>query len=185
MQNDHSDPTLPAALDRFWSHGYAASSVRDLIAATGSNRAALYSEFGGKDGLYEACFALYKERVVDPAFRCVEAPGAGLEAIAAFLEHQIAGAERTGFPAPGCLMANALTETAPHDARIRALVERHFDRLRAGFAKAIRHAAPKGTPKARIDALADFVLISAQGLWSYSRIVDSAAPLGGAGHVEQ
>lgn len=171
------DEIVHAAMQRFWTHGVAGSSIRDLIHATGSNRAALYSAFGGKEGLLRACLAAYREAVVTPAFARVEAPDAGLAEIRAYFEHQIDAAEAAGLPGPGCLIANMMTEVAPHEPEVRAIVEAHLARLRAGFRNALIHAAPAGTPDRRIKELADFLAISAQGLWSHSRQVEDAAPL--------
>ena len=35
-----------------WKHGYAATSLDDLVAATGMNRPSLYAAFGDKCDLY-------------------------------------------------------------------------------------------------------------------------------------
>ncbi|MEM7767419.1 MAG: TetR/AcrR family transcriptional regulator [Pseudomonadota bacterium] len=181
MENDRSEddgaPVLDAAMEHFWRFGYGGSSMRDLLTATGSNRAALYTGYGGKAGLFEVCLRAYDARVVSPAFARVEASGAGMDAIASYFEHQIAYAETVGLPGPGCLIANTMTERAPHNASVRAQVSAHLDRLRSGFRHALGNAAAPGTAPETLDALADFLTISAQGLWSHSRQVSDAAPL--------
>jgi TetR/AcrR family transcriptional repressor of nem operon len=56
MENDHSgEVAAVAAMRRFWTHGSEATSVQDLVDATGSNRAAIYGTFGGKKGMFLAC----------------------------------------------------------------------------------------------------------------------------------
>lgn len=164
-------------MKRFWTFGYEATSIKDLVEATGSNRAAIYSEFGDKKGLLLACLESYRDAVVTPEFSRVESPGAGLDEITAFFEHQIASAEALGLPGPGCLIANCTTEVAPHDKDVRAFVESHLVRLSRGFAMALGRAAPSGGARARARALGDVLAVSAQGLWSYSRVVTSARPL--------
>jgi TetR/AcrR family transcriptional regulator, transcriptional repressor for nem operon len=166
---------MAAATRRFWFHGYEATSIQDLIEATGSNRAAIYAMFGGKKGLFLACIESYRALVVTPAFAPVEADDAGLAAISAFFETQIAAAEATGLPGPGCLIANSMTEIAPHDADVQALVDAHLDRLRKGFAAAL--AREFATPRGKALALGQFLAVGAQGLWSYSRSVADAKPL--------
>ncbi|MEM6902905.1 MAG: acetate--CoA ligase family protein, partial [Pseudomonadota bacterium] len=42
-------------------------------------------------------------------------PPADLDAIAQYFETQISAAEQAGLPGPGCFVANAATEVAPHD----------------------------------------------------------------------
>lgn len=174
MENDRSETRI-LAMRRFWTHGYEATSVHDLVEATGSNRAAIYGAFGGKRALFLACIQTYRELVVTPAFAPVESEGANLVSVAAFFETQISAAEAMGLPGPGCLIANSMTEVAPHDADVQALVDEHFDRLRRGFAGALVNEFPASAKRAR--ALGQFLAVSAQGLWSYSRAVTSARPL--------
>jgi len=66
-----------------------------------------------------------------------------------YFEIQISRAAQGGLPGPGCLIANTLTEVAPHEA-------------------AVMKAAK---------ALASFLVISAQGLWAISRTVSNARVL--------
>lgn len=160
----------------FWRHGYEASSMSALIEATGSNRTEIYDSYKNKAGLFRACLEAYSWSVVDPAFARVEADGAGLEEIKAFFEHQISLAETSGLPGPGCLMANTMVEIGPHDPAIREVVSAHFQRLNAGFRNALKNAA-RPRHAQRLDVLAEFMAMFAQGLWSHSRIVSSAAPL--------
>ncbi len=144
--------------------------------ATGANRQAIYSGVGGKSELYRAGFVAYQAAIVSPAFSVVEQSDAGLDAIGSFFERQIACAEAMGLPGPGCLVANAMTETAPHDPEIAAEVAAHHARLKAGFAHALANDAPT-LPCADRLALADFLVVAAQGLWSMSRTLASASPL--------
>lgn len=177
MQNVHSghESKTIAAMRRFWTHGFEATSIDDLVTATGWNRAAIYSAFGGKKGLFLACIEAYRALVVTPAFTGVEAKDAGLAAIEAYFETLIAAAAVEGLPGPGCLIANLATEIAPHDEALLAVVEAHLRRLEAGFAGALTHEF--GTPEARAREFGHFLAVSAQGLWSYSRSVATAEPL--------
>lgn len=160
----------------FWVQGYAATSMDALVKATRSSRQQIYKHFSGKHGLFLACLAAYQDAVVTPAFAAVEAPGAGLDAIASYLHTQIDAAAALGLPGPGCLIANTATECAPHDAAIDAYVQAHHDRLQHGFAQVFGRIAPQLDASAR-KSLAEFVTLAAQGLWSYSRTVSSPAPL--------
>jgi len=147
--------------------------MADLVAATGSTRQSIYGDFGSKDGLYRACFDLYRGEVVRPAIAPLAESGSGLGAIAQYFETQIARAEAMGLPGPGCLVGNAMTETAPCNQDIRDVVKQHNDRLAAGFAKAL----PAHLPVAKRRELSDFLVIAAQGLWAISRVTDSADAL--------
>ena len=42
------DTAAQEAMEAFWEHGYAATSVTDLLAEMGLNRGSLYGTFGDK-----------------------------------------------------------------------------------------------------------------------------------------
>jgi TetR/AcrR family transcriptional regulator, transcriptional repressor for nem operon len=176
------DNLVQSALRQFWTYGYNATSVDDLVRVTGVSRHGIYSEFGGKRGLFIACLAGYRASVVDPAFCLVEQPGARLAEVAQYFEYQIARAEQAGLPGPGCLFANTATELASHDEDIMRLVLEHQKRLQSGFAAALATPAPmakaaRGKRHAQVHAYATALLAFTNGLWALSRTVDSATPL--------
>ncbi len=172
----NTNEIIDAAMRYFWQHGYYAASIDKIVDAIGGNRHAIYTAIGSKSELYRRCFATYQSAVVTPAFSVVEQSSANLAAIAQYLEVQIARAESMGLPGPGCLVANAMIETAPRDPDIADEVNMHHQRLRAGFANALSNENSSLTA-AEVCALADFLVITAQGLWSMSRAVTSAAPM--------
>jgi len=53
---------LGKAAEAFWKHGYAATSLDDLAAATGMNRPSLYAAFGDKRDLYLKTLERYQQR---------------------------------------------------------------------------------------------------------------------------
>lgn len=167
------DDVLRDAMHAFWQNGFEATSMADLVAATGSTRQSIYGDFGSKDGLYRACFDLYREDVVNPAIAPLSAEGSGLGAIAEYFETQISRAEMMGLPGPGCLVGNAMTETAPGDQKIGDLVKQHNERLAAGFARSL----PANLEAAKRIELAGFLVLAAQGLWAISRVTPSAEEL--------
>ena len=173
------DDLIVAAMQQFWRHGFAATSMDELVGVTGVSRHGIYSAFGGKRDLFLACLDAYQQAVVTPAFAVVEDTGAGLSAIARYFEIQIAKAEGLGMPGPGCLVANTMTERGPHDADVLERISRHHRRLHVGFKKALA-AADKNEPPLStgvLDDLASLLVTSTQGLWSLSRSVDDAGPL--------
>lgn len=170
------DSLVHAAMIQFWHYGYGATSMNDLVKATGVSKHGIYSDVGGKLELYLLAFQTYQASIVSTAFEQVERDTSGLDDIAAYFEAQIALANEGGLPGPGCLVANAMTETAPHMPEVAAQVSQHNARLKAGFRGALSNAA-KHLPDEELDCLADFLTTSAQGLWSMSRAVHSAASL--------
>ena len=165
-----------AAMHVFWQYGYEATSLDDLVRATGVSRHGIYGDFGNKHDLFLACLKHYEDVVVSPAFSQVEANDADLSSVRDYFHHQIKRAEEVGLPGPGCLMANTLTELAPHEGDIEALVRGHQTRLRNGFLSALKRTAPHTSRQTR-QHLSHLLVIFAQGLWSASRVETNAHAL--------
>src|SRR6478736_7773971 len=55
------EQALAKAAEAFWKHGYAATSLDDLVAATGMNRPSLYAAFGDKRDLYLKTLEYYRD----------------------------------------------------------------------------------------------------------------------------
>jgi len=165
------------AMKQFWVHGYEATSVNDLVKATGVGRGALYSEFGGKRDLFLACLAHYQLAAVGPAFARVEAEGAKFDAIEDFFAFHLSSLEGRPFPVEGCLVSNTLTELAEHDPKIAALVRAHFERLTNGFASALANEVNASPEDESIRRLAEFAVVSNQGIWAFARCAKDLSEL--------
>lgn len=171
---------IASAMECFWSHGFEATSLDDLVRATGVSRQGIYSDFGGKAALFEKCLLAYVDNVVTPAFTQVEHVGADLKSAALFFEQQISRGEMAGLPGPGCLMTNTMTDVAPHSTDVMRIVRAHNERLQRGFSAAIGNTAKlRGTVLMPTEqrALSLSLLVFANGLWTLSRTVGDAAVL--------
>ncbi|MEM8975416.1 MAG: helix-turn-helix domain-containing protein [Pseudomonadota bacterium] len=167
-------------MEQFWFFGFEATSMDDLVRVTGVSRHGLYTEFDGKEALFEVCLEAYSDAIVTPAFQQVEARGATLDDVESYFLQQIVLADSFGLPGPGCLMANTMTEVAPHKAPAQALVSRHNDRLRVGFENAVRgteRLSGKRASRGAVRDCADLLVIFTNGLWSVSRTIDDARVL--------
>ena len=176
-------------MERFWRHGFYATSIEDLVAATGLTRAALYAEIGDKAGLFRASLALYSQEVVAPLLAPMESSPAGLADLKKYFETQIARAERAGLPGPGCFMANtmiecsvvecSMAECGPHEESFSAVVSQHLKRMTEAFRLALQYESLQRTGRrlVEVERLAWNLTISAQGLWSVSRVVSDAKVL--------
>lgn len=169
--------TLVRARDLFWSHGYSATSIQDLVDGLSVQRGSLYGAFGDKRSLYLKAVALYAadnrahlETVlaVDPV----------LPALRRMLTDPAA---LVGMPAPsdttaprrGCLVGNTTVELVPDDDDARNLVSAAYD----GFVEVVTAALARGqvTGEVRRDtaasAQAQLLLLVFQGLALVSRAV--------------
>jgi AcrR family transcriptional regulator len=103
------DEVIAAAVNVFWTHGYAAASVNDLIAATGLSRSSIYQRFGDKDGLFLEALETYTDRVLRRMGAI--SGGTARDKIEALLRAFLPGKLASKRPA-GCLIARSCAEAA-------------------------------------------------------------------------
>jgi TetR/AcrR family transcriptional repressor of nem operon len=172
------DTFLETAMLVFWERGYEGTSIRDIVERTGVNQFGIYRLYADKHELFLAVLDRYRDKIVESVFGIVEHPEASMGAIRLYFEILVKY-HSTIMRAMGCLMANTMAESAESDADIRQRTQRHVARQRAGFSRALSNACRNGELSADINipVMADFLVISVQGLAVYSRIYPDREPL--------
>lgn len=171
---------LQNAMWVFWTKGYYATSIDDLVKATGVARSGIYSEFGGKEEAFTNCLAHYRKVIADPAIAILHRNEDGLDALREYFDHFIQMHRKHGMPGPGCFIANTVTEVAPHSDEAHELTSAHLTDLELGFKSALgRAVAQKGSSlhPEELGSLANFLSIASQGLWSYARVMHDLADI--------
>jgi TetR/AcrR family transcriptional repressor of nem operon len=111
------EAVLDAAVQCFWTRGYEATSIRDLIKETGVTGASLYNAFGDKRALYQKALDRYVEDGIGERIsRCERL--VPREAIRSFFA-DILQRSLTDRQHKGCLVVNAALEVAPKDAEFQ------------------------------------------------------------------
>ena len=150
---------LRRAREPFWDHGYAATSVEQLTAATGLQRSSLYGAFGDKHGLFIGAFAQYCEENMDEVRR--ELAGDDDGAFARLRRHL---RRKTGDPATsrrGCMLAKVSAELADEDAEAGRLAADAYATYEAALAECFAGAQRAGDARDDIDAGAGGALMLA------------------------
>lgn len=150
-KNFDIDETLTRAMHAFWSHGYEATSMRDLVTATGVNRASLYATYGDKRELFLAALRKYDGEVRRKTLAELAANLPPADAIRAIFDKFI---DQTRSPAGnwGCFLVNTALELAAHDAELAVLVNAAEDEIEAFFLAMIRKGQAIGEFAADGDA---------------------------------
>jgi TetR/AcrR family transcriptional repressor of nem operon len=161
---DH-EAALDRAMGAFWTKGYAATSVEDLVTRMGIQRGSLYATFGDKRSLFLHALDRYQRVVTRELLEALDAPGSGLAAIRRFFRLRVERSLDRRRP-PGCLVTNSVVELARHDRVAATRVGASLARLEAAFLRALERARAQGEVAATADlpALARFLTSSAQGL---------------------
>ena len=172
------DVALERAMTAFWSKGYAATSIEDLVAHMGIQRGSLYATFGDKRTLFLAALDHYHRVVTRELFEVLEAPGSGIEAIRQFFRLRVKGSLDRSRP-PGCLVTNSAVELSGRDRRAAAKVGGSLAKIETAFLRALERARAAGELPALHDlrALARFLTSSAQGLSVMARTARERAVL--------
>lgn len=164
-QEFEASKALRSAMRVFWSKGYEAASLNDILTATGLSKSSLYATFGGKRELFLAAFAAYRRERLLRLESALNNGQPARQAIEEFFRQSVA---RVKVPehAYGCMTVNEAVELAPHDVDIQQLVSQDFQAVEEAFAGAILRGQADGSIASDKDAhqLARFLVVSLHGL---------------------
>ncbi|ATE66833.1 TetR/AcrR family transcriptional regulator [Rhizorhabdus dicambivorans] len=164
-KNFDIDETLTRAMQTFWAHGYEATSMQDLVTATGVNRASIYATYGDKRALFLTALRKYDGEIRRRMLAELAETKTPAEAIAAVFDKFIG---QTTVPQGnwGCFLVNTALELAAHDDEISELVNAAQDEIEAFFLAMIRKGQQSGAFAADRDAkpLAHQALASLLGM---------------------
>jgi TetR/AcrR family transcriptional regulator, transcriptional repressor for nem operon len=163
---------LDRAMEVFWRYGYQATSIQDLVEATGVNRGSLYTTFDDKCGLFMAVLDHYSERIARPMMAELNHPDPR-QAIAGMLESIVRRNCDPAWPR-GCLDTNTSLECPGAGDHIGRKIADLVAQQEAAIYKVLRRAQHDGALGAKQDAraLARFFVGVAQGI----NVVNKAAP---------
>lgn len=171
---------LDAVVQCFWSRGFEATSIRDLIENTGLTGASLYNAFGDKRSLYHRALDHYVEASIgDRIQRCEALPP--LDGIRGFFE-EIVRRSLTDQDCRGCMLVNASLEVAAHDAEFRAALAQVLSRIEAFFLARIEIGQADGSISRALSAanLAHHLLAVLMGIRVLARVRPERTLLEGA-----
>ena len=160
-----SDEALHKAMEVFWSRGYEAASVQDLVKHMGINRQSLYDTFGDKHALYLQALDRYREVEGRKVFELLERPGSVKKTLRLLFEGVIERA-LCDRQRRGCFMGNAVSELAGRCKETAARTGSNMTTTEEAFYRALLRGKKEGELKHVRDlrAVARFLCSSMQGL---------------------
>ncbi|MEZ4295013.1 MAG: TetR/AcrR family transcriptional regulator [Polyangiaceae bacterium] len=141
------DEALDRALAVFWSKGFEATSVQDLVEATGVQRQSLYDTFGDKGALYLSALTRYAETSEGWA-RSLEKPVGSPLSLLRKTFHQVA-TESAADPR-GCFIVSAAQERACSAPEVKECVHGSIQRMERAFVALIKQAQAAGEVPASV-----------------------------------
>ena len=160
-----ADGSRDIAMQLFWSQGYDATSLSDLLTAMGLSKSSFYQTFESKLSLFELCLERYREILVGAMSEgLANAPSA--MAFINFALVDVANDTNDPLGRRGCLLMNTAAEFAQRDPGIARCVEAGIQATRDVFLEAITVAQAAGDidSNARTEVLADYLVTIVSGL---------------------
>jgi TetR/AcrR family transcriptional repressor of nem operon len=157
----------------FWSRGYHATALPDLLRATKLSRGSLYAAFGDKHSLFLCALDRYIADALarmDSELAPSREPVEGLRAYLAGYVERTSGANGRR----GCLLVATAMELAGHDAEVDRRIGRFFKAMEARVADALSRAKAAGKLDYGVDpsSAARILVCFVEGL----RVVGKSAP---------
>lgn len=171
-----SQQALEMATRHFWTHGYAATSIQDLMQCMQLSKSSLYQVFGGKKQLLLQAIHHYQHQLCERLQRQLDASDNGLDFFRQLLDEVIADATPESERA-GCLFVNLANEIGPHDADISTVLSRGIVSVEPIFIAALDKAKSQQQIDAQANSqqLASFILAAISGMRTMIRAgVDTA-----------
>lgn len=147
----NEEDVLNRAMEAFWAHGYEATSMNDLVKATGINRGSMYAAFTDKRTLFIRALTHYDQQHRDDYLRHVRSSNSPRAAIIQAFKDAIA-ATGDGTNRRGCLLVNTSLELSPHDSEIDDIVRSSFAGVEAFFAQNIENGQKTGEIDPKLNA---------------------------------
>lgn len=167
------DAAVERAMNVFWSRGYHATALPDLLHATRLSRGSLYAAFGDKHSLFLRALDRYVADAVarmDIELDPRKSPVDGLRAYLAGYVDRTSGVNGRR----GCLLVATAMELAGQDAEVNRRVAGFFKAMEARVANALSRAKAAGKLADGVEpaSAARIIVCFVEGL----RVVGKTAP---------
>ena len=154
IQFDRED-VLNKALGLFWSDGYEASSISQLLNVMGLNRGSLYSSFSDKRSLYKEVLDFYFQRIslalLQPNLIETDDPA---ESVRGFF-YQALLYEDSKILSRGCFLFNTVSELSNTQPDLANDANDYLFKIRKMFTHRIEEAKVMGLVKSNNDSVSE------------------------------
>ncbi len=125
------ETVMKQVTDLFWKKGFSATSMQDIVDATGLNRSSIYNSFGGKQEIYYETLKHYKNQVQTKSISNIvnKSPK---QALRGMFEIVLKDTNMKG-----CYLSNCTTELANQDTKTLNFLTDNMDELVSLFTELI------------------------------------------------
>lgn len=168
---------LEAARELFNTKGFTATSINDLVAATGMQKGSFYFHFSGKDAIAREVLNEATDQFMEFLDGALgsDNPGASIDNFfRCALDKHLA----TGFVG-GCIFGNTALEMGDSDPEFAGMIDQVFDEWIRRVASVVAEAQKSGQIRTdiRYDALAKHIIATVEGGIMMSRLKKDERPM--------
>ena len=166
------DQALDAAISTFWTQGYEATSMADLMEATGLHKGSLYKAFEDKHDIFMKSLGRYLDGAYEHMQSVLAAAQTPVDGLRAWLNGVVLLCRNQPVQR-GCLALNTAVELGPHDADVTALIQNHHSRASRLLMETIVSGQRSGDIRTDLtsDQLAKALFIFSAGLLGASKVL--------------
>jgi TetR/AcrR family transcriptional repressor of nem operon len=167
---------MDVALDTIMSHGYSATSIDKIIEQVGITKGAFFYHFKSKNDLAKALIDNYAEadlRILgDGMARAEKLSRDPLQQVLIFVGLLMEMMEGLEEPAPGCLFATYISESALFEGETLDVISRNVRLWREALVAKFEQIAKAHPPRADVDieSLADLLTGVIEGAYILGRV---------------
>ncbi|WP_339489628.1 TetR/AcrR family transcriptional regulator [Pseudomonas sp. EL_65y_Pfl2_R95] len=147
------EQALESAMQVFWQRGYEATSLQDLLAATGLSKSSLYQTYPSKQAWFEAAFARYCRNRQELLLELLEQSSSPLDYIRSRLIGVLDDDGLDGIPR-GCMLVNVANEFSLGQPAVVLLVKNATEGFSRVLSIALKRAQVNGELSAQADCAA-------------------------------
>ncbi|MBT3344161.1 MAG: TetR/AcrR family transcriptional regulator [Gemmatimonadetes bacterium] len=165
------DQALDAAMSTFWAQGYEATSMTDLVEATGLQKGSLYKAFDDKHDLFMKSLSRYLDGAYTAMKIALSEGGTPGQRLHAWFQSVILMCR--GESQRGCMAMNTSCELGSHDDQVSALLKQHHARASDLLTETIASAQQAGELRDDISAaqLSQILFTLGAGLLGTSKVL--------------
>src|SRR3954453_12541349 len=134
---------LKSAREEFWNRGYAATSLEDLMGATGLGKGSLYGAFGDKRQLFLHVLDNYRDEQLDGVRQALTGPGTAMERLTRLLEGAANGFAEDD-QRRGCFLVNSTSELHGEEPEVVTRARVTYQRVEDLLVACVKDAQREG-----------------------------------------
>ena len=145
------DDVIDKSIALFWEHGFSASSMQQVVKATGLKPGSIYLAFGNKEGLFREALERYAQKAVERIRGTLDGAASVGEGICAHLEGIVRESTRENYCS--CFLIKTQLELGPERSSLHEFAADRLGEIERLFATYLEREFGKAESRRRAVSL--------------------------------